>query len=71
MKILALIGSPRQEGNTDLLVEQILEGSKTKGHTTKKLYLYDYAISLCTDCTCTYPIPPVRTANIATAMKLA
>jgi len=50
MKILALIGSPRQEGNTDLLVEQILEGSRTKGHTTKKLYLYDYTISLCNDC---------------------
>ena len=50
MKILALIGSPRREGNTDLLVEQILEGSRTKGHTTEKLYLYDYTISLCTDC---------------------
>ncbi len=31
MKILALIGSPRKKGNTDLLVEQILEGAKTKG----------------------------------------
>ncbi len=50
MKILALIGSPRKEGNTDLLVDQILRGSKTKGHTTEKLYLYDYTISLCTDC---------------------
>ena len=50
MKILALIGSPRREGNTDLLVEKILEGSRTKGHTTEKLYLYDYTISLCTDC---------------------
>ena len=50
MKILALIGSPRREGNTDLLVEKILEGSRTKGHTTEKLYLYDYTISLCNDC---------------------
>ena len=50
MKILALIGSPRQKGNTDLLVEQILKGSRSKGHTTKKLYLYDYNISLCNDC---------------------
>jgi multimeric flavodoxin WrbA len=50
MKILALIGSPRKKGNTDLLVEQILRGSKTKGHTAEKLYLYDYTISLCTDC---------------------
>ncbi len=50
MKVLALIGSPRKKGNTDLLVEQILEGSRAKGHTTEKLYLYDYTISLCVDC---------------------
>jgi multimeric flavodoxin WrbA len=50
MKILALIGSPRKKGNTDLLVGQILEGNKAKGHTTEKLYLYDYTISLCVDC---------------------
>ena len=50
MKILALIGSPRKKGNTDLLVEQILEGSRANGHVTEKLYLYDYTISLCVDC---------------------
>ena len=50
MKILALIGSPRKTGNTYLLVEQILKGSRTKGHTTEKLYLYDHNISHCVDC---------------------
>ena len=50
MKVLALVGSPRQGGNTDLLVERLLNGAKTKGHETEKLYLYDYNISLCTDC---------------------
>lgn len=50
MKILALIGSPRRKGNTDVLVGQILKGSRTKGHITEKLYLYDYTISLCIDC---------------------
>lgn len=50
MKILALIGSPRKGGNTDTLVEQILKGSKSKGHTSDKLYLYDYEISPCIDC---------------------
>lgn len=50
MKILALIGSPRKKGNTDVLVEQILQGSKTKGHTNEKLYLYGYKISPCVDC---------------------
>ena len=50
MKVLALIGSPRREGNTDLLVEQILEGCRAKGHMAEKVFLYDYTISLCVDC---------------------
>jgi multimeric flavodoxin WrbA len=50
LKVLALIGSPRKEGNTDLLVDKLLEGAKTKGYTVDKRYLYDYNISLCTDC---------------------
>ena len=50
MKVLALVGSPRRMGNTDLLVEQLLEGARTKGYETEKLYLYDYTISLCSDC---------------------
>ena len=32
MKVLALVGSPREMGNTDLLVEQLLEGARTKGY---------------------------------------
>jgi multimeric flavodoxin WrbA len=50
MKILALIGTPRKGGNTDLLVNQILKGSKRGKHTTQKLYLYDYEILPCMDC---------------------
>jgi len=50
MKILALIGSPRKGGNTDILVDRILEGSKAKRHTGEKLYLYKYKISPCIDC---------------------
>jgi len=37
-------------GNTNLLVEQVLEGSGTKDHTTEKIYIYDYTIPLCRDC---------------------
>jgi multimeric flavodoxin WrbA len=50
MKFLGLVGSPRRMGNTDLLVERLLEGARTRGYVTEKLYLYDYTISLCTDC---------------------
>ncbi|MBN2518674.1 MAG: flavodoxin family protein [Candidatus Altiarchaeota archaeon] len=50
MKILALVGSPRKGGNTDLLVDEMLKGCKKKGHTTEKICLYDYNILPCTDC---------------------
>lgn len=56
MKILALVGSPRKGGNTDLLVDQILQGAKAgaqiqaQGHSADKLYLYDYDILPCIDC---------------------
>ncbi len=58
MKILALVGSPRKGGNTDLLIDQILRGVKAnaraevqnQGHFADKLYLYDYDILPCIDC---------------------
>jgi multimeric flavodoxin WrbA len=50
VKILALVGSPRKKGNTDILVDQILRGSGVNGHTSEKLYLYGYNLSPCVDC---------------------
>ena len=50
MKILGIICSPRKGGNTDILVDHILKGSKAKGHTNEKLYLYNYKIRPCIDC---------------------
>ncbi len=50
MKILALNGSARKKGNTDILIDQILKGSKEKGHRSEKIYLYDYEILPCMDC---------------------
>lgn len=50
MKILAIIGSPRKKGNTDILVDETLKGSHIQGHTYDKIYLYDYEISPCIDC---------------------
>jgi multimeric flavodoxin WrbA len=50
MKILALIGSPRRKGNTDLLVDAALAEAAKHGHTGEKLYLYDYEINPCIDC---------------------
>lgn len=50
MMVLALMGSPRKGGNTDILVEQVLRGAKNCGHSVEKLYLYDYQIVPCLDC---------------------
>lgn len=50
MKILALMGSPRKGGNTDLLIDEVLSGAETIGHQGEKLCLYDLNITACTDC---------------------
>jgi len=50
MKIVALMGSPRKGSNTDIILDQILEGAKQKGHISEKIYLYDHNISPCIDC---------------------
>jgi multimeric flavodoxin WrbA len=48
--ILALIGSPRKGGNTDLLTDQMIKGAESRGHVCKKLYLYEFDILPCLDC---------------------
>ncbi|MBA7620137.1 hypothetical protein ES703_27481 [subsurface metagenome] len=44
MEVLALIGSPRKQGNTDIMADEVLEGAKTAGATTLKIYLDDYQV---------------------------
>jgi multimeric flavodoxin WrbA len=50
MKILALAGSPRKKGNSDLLTEAFLDGAKSKGGVTEKVYLNDLAMRGCQAC---------------------
>jgi multimeric flavodoxin WrbA len=50
VQITALVGSPRRNGNTDLLVDQVLKGAESRGYGGEKIYLYDYQISPCLDC---------------------
>jgi multimeric flavodoxin WrbA len=50
MQVLALVGSPRRTGNTDLLVDQVLKGAESRGYSGEKIYLYDFQISPCLDC---------------------
>lgn len=50
MKILALMGSPRKGSNTDILLDKVLEGAKTNGHNSEKIYLYNQEIGPCIAC---------------------
>lgn len=50
MRILALIGSPRKGGNTDVLVDELLAHSARDGPEARKVYLYDHEIRPCLDC---------------------
>jgi len=42
--VLALIGSPRKEGNTDIMADQLLSAAKDQGADTSKIYLDDYNV---------------------------
>ncbi len=48
--ILGVIGSPRKQGNTHILVEKILDGAKEKGAETDIIFLTDYHIKECNGC---------------------
>lgn len=50
MKVLGIIGSPRHNGNTHILVNKILEGSASSGHTVKEIFLAKYKINECNGC---------------------
>ena len=44
MEILALIGSPRKQGNTDIMADEVLEGAKSIGAVASKIYLDDHNV---------------------------
>ena len=50
MKVLGLVGSGRKNGNTNTLIETILEGTRSNGHETNKVFLADLKISPIGDC---------------------
>ena len=44
MKVIALAGSPRKQGNSDILADKVLEGAREAGAETEKVYLDDMNI---------------------------
>jgi NAD(P)H-dependent FMN reductase len=50
MKIVAVVGSPRQGGNTDLLVQHIIEGAREKGARVARHFLHALDLRPCDAC---------------------
>lgn len=48
--ILAIVSSPRQGGNSELLVDEFIAGAKESGHTTAKVALREKKIAPCLAC---------------------
>lgn len=49
-KVLGIIGSPRRQGNTHILVERILSGVRDGGGETEAVFLADLEIAECIGC---------------------
>ena len=49
-KVLGVCGSPRRNGNTDILVSRILEGAKDAGVETESVFLKRLKIKECNGC---------------------
>jgi multimeric flavodoxin WrbA len=59
MRLMAIIGSPRKKGNTELLVDQVVAGCRSRTDVVlEKLLIVDKRIDYCTGClTCIMPSP--------------
>jgi len=47
MKVVGFVGSPRRDGNTDVLVRKILQGAASQGAQTKVFYLNEMDFKGC------------------------
>jgi multimeric flavodoxin WrbA len=50
LKVCGIVGSPKKDGNVDLLVSEVLKGANSKGAETSKIYLNDLNIKPCQSC---------------------
>lgn len=50
MKVLAVVGSPRKRGNTDVLVEAVIRGATENGAEVEKVFLADLDVKPCDAC---------------------
>ena len=59
MKLMAIIGSPRKGGNTELLMDQVIAGCSSKTSVDlEKIFVAEKKIEFCTGCmSCVMPSP--------------
>jgi multimeric flavodoxin WrbA len=50
MLVYGIIGSPKKNGNVDLLVSEVLRGASSQGAQTHRIYLNDLQIKPCQSC---------------------
>ena len=50
MRVLGIAGSPRRDGNSDLLLEQVMAGAESAGGETEIIVLHGLNISPCRHC---------------------
>lgn len=50
MKVLGIVGSYRKNGVIDMVIQRVLDGARSKGFETEKIYLIDKNISYCKSC---------------------
>jgi multimeric flavodoxin WrbA len=48
--VLGISGSPRKNGNTELLIREFMKGAEASGHETELFILSELKISPCTSC---------------------
>ena len=57
-RVLAILGSPRKGGNTDILVRKVAEGAASKGAEVESIFLRDLNIKECDGCLCCWHNKP-------------
>ena len=50
LKVLGIAGSPRRDGNTDLLLAEVMKGAASRGAKVKTIILNDLEIAPCQHC---------------------
>ncbi len=50
LKVLGLAGSPRRQGNTELLLDRVLDGAASRGAETEKIVVSGLRIAPCREC---------------------